>query len=80
MPVKALLYKCENVGKTFKSYFKFFYFYHNIKIKTLLSSKKKFIWTFSIDSTEHRLELFASLLSGKKKLVHNGKVIYKEQK
>jgi len=43
----------------------FFYFY--------FSSKKKLTWKFSIDNKEYRVDLFLSLLSGKKKVLLNGK-------
>lgn len=42
------------------------------------SSKKKYSWKFSIDDKDHTIELFVSSLSGKKKVVHNGRTLREE--
>lgn len=44
----------------------------------MFSSKKKYTWKFSIDDKDHTIELFVSALSGKKKVVHNGRVLREE--
>ncbi|CAK74227.1 unnamed protein product (macronuclear) [Paramecium tetraurelia] len=46
--------------------------------RNIKSSKKKYTWKFSIDDKDHTIELFVSGLSGKKKVVHNGKTLREE--
>lgn len=40
--------------------------------KRLKSTKKQIIWKFRLDSIDHSVELFASMLSGKKKVIRDG--------
>lgn len=42
----------------------------------VFSSKKKYIWRYEIAGKEHRIELEYSLLSGKRKIFQDGKVLY----
>jgi hypothetical protein len=42
--------------------------------KTIKSTKKHFIWEFLLDGKPHKLELYDSRLSGKKKLIKDGQV------
>ncbi|EGR34631.1 hypothetical protein IMG5_005530 [Ichthyophthirius multifiliis] len=44
--------------------------------KRVKMSKKKYVWTFSIDDQNHILEVFVSFASGKRKILHNKKLIY----
>jgi len=48
--------------------------------KHVKKSKRRFLWRFSIDGKEHSVELIVSYLSGKKKVTHNGSVLYEGQK
>jgi len=36
--------------------------------KTIKASKKLFVWKFNIDKKDYTIELFNSMLSGKKKI------------
>ncbi len=47
---------------------------------SLLSTKKKFSWKFSIDSNMHHLEMISSTLSGKKTVLLDMKEIHSEKK
>jgi len=40
--------------------------------KTIKSTKLQYIWRFNLDSKDHTVELFASKLSNKKKVVLDG--------
>lgn len=40
------------------------------------SSKKKYLWKFSIDNVDQEIVLFISSLSGKKEVRHNGRPIH----
>ncbi len=44
--------------------------------KNISSTKKLYIWKFSLDEREYTIELFNSVLSGKKKITQNGQIIY----
>jgi len=48
--------------------------------KHIKKSKRKFTWRFSIDGKEHTIEFYTSVLSGKRKIIHNGSVLYEGQK
>ena len=39
-------------------------------------TKKLFIWKFSLDGKDYTIELYNSMLSGKKKIAQNGQVVY----
>lgn len=41
-------------------------------------SKKHLVWEFTIDDESHRLEMYDSLLSGKKKIIKDNQVIKEE--
>jgi len=43
--------------------------------KTIKSSKKYYIWEFDLSNKLHKVEIFHSKLSGKKKLLLDGKVL-----
>ena len=43
--------------------------------KAIKSTKRKFIWGFTIDGTNHHVELYDSKLSGKKKIVADSQII-----
>lgn len=43
------------------------------------SSKKRFLWTFKIDGVVNTIELVASFVSGKRKVLHNDREIYTEK-
>ena len=59
--VEPISFRVLDVGRNIKS-FPCPYF----------STKKKYIWFFRLNGREHRVELYNSVLSGKKKIVHNG--------
>lgn len=40
--------------------------------KTFKSTKKQYIWRFRLDNKDYTIELFTSVLSGKKKILQNG--------
>lgn len=44
--------------------------------KTIASTKKLFIWKFNLDGKDYTIELYNSMLSGKKKIAQNGQVVY----
>ena len=44
------------------------------------SSKKQYVWRFKLDKQDYTIEMFTSVLSGKKKVVQNGQVIYYDKK
>lgn len=44
--------------------------------KTVKSSKKLFLWKFNLDGKDYSIELYNSMLSGKKKITQNGQIIY----
>jgi len=43
--------------------------------KTIKSSKKCYVWEFVLNGIRHKVEMFHSKISGKKKLVLDGKVL-----
>lgn len=43
--------------------------------KHLKSTKKQYIWKFKLDNVDHTVELFASLFTGKKKIIKDGHLI-----
>ena len=43
--------------------------------ENIFRSKKLYTWRLKIDDTDHTILLFNSLLSGKKKIMHNKKVV-----
>lgn len=47
-------------------------FYNNL----YFSSKKKYIWKFSIDNVDQEIVLLISSLSGKKEVRYNGRPIH----
>jgi hypothetical protein len=47
--------------------------------KTIKSTKKHFIWEFLLDGKTHKIELYDSRLSGKKKLIKDGQVFKEVQ-
>ena len=44
--------------------------------KNIKKSKKRFVYTLRINEKQHTIEIFNSLLSGKIKILHNGKEVY----
>jgi hypothetical protein len=38
------------------------------------------VWRFQLDASDHTLEMFTSILSGKKKIVLNAQVIFYDKK
>ncbi|CAD8207276.1 unnamed protein product [Paramecium octaurelia] len=46
--------------------------------RNIRSSKKKYLWKFSIDDADQEIVLLISSLSGKKEVRHNGRLIYQE--
>jgi hypothetical protein len=40
--------------------------------KNISSTKKLYIWKFTLEEREYTIELFNSVLSGKKKITQNG--------
>lgn len=46
----------------------------------LKKSKSQFIWKLSIDNTLTTIELMCSHFSGKKKVFHDGRIIFELQK
>ena len=43
--------------------------------KAIKSTKRKFRWEFTIEDTNHHVELYDSKLSGKKKVVSDSQII-----
>ena len=43
-------------------------------------SKKLYIWKFNVDNKDYTIELYNSVVSGKKKVVQNGQIIYENNK
>jgi len=39
-------------------------------------TKKLFIWKFNLDNKDYTIELYTSMLSGKKKILQNSQLIY----
>jgi len=52
---------------------------HNVG-KSIKSSKIKYKWDFEVSGKLHQVELFDSKISGKKKVVSNGKVLLEPKK
>ncbi len=48
--------------------------------KRIKSTKKLYIWRFDLDGKKHEVQLYTSVLSGKKKVVHNGRVLFTDKK
>ena len=48
--------------------------------KTIKSTKKQYVWRFRLDNKDFTIELFTSVLSGKKKILQNGQVIFFDSK
>jgi hypothetical protein len=45
----------------------------------LKKSKKQYIWKMSVDGDNHTIEFLDSVLSGKKKIIKNGLVVFERQ-
>jgi hypothetical protein len=72
--ISAQSFDVEEVGKTFKSY-------PNLKSLNLpYRSKKRYTWKVQMDKSAHTIQLFASFISGKRKIVHNGNIVYEGKK
>eukprot|EP00347_Sterkiella_histriomuscorum_P010870 403374607 len=48
--------------------------------KTIKSTKKQYVWRFILDGKNYTIEMFTSVLSGKKKILQNGQIIYFDSK
>jgi hypothetical protein len=48
--------------------------------KTFKGSKKKFTWKFELDGMQHTIEFMVSVITGKKKVFQDGKLVFKQQK
>ena len=48
--------------------------------KTIKSTKKQYIWRFSLKRKDYTVEIFTSVLSGKKKILQNGATMFDEKK
>ena len=46
---------------------------------TIKSSKKKYIWEFSLNGEKHFIDLYESKMSGRRRVVADGKVIFPKQ-
>lgn len=46
----------------------------------LHSTKKQYIWRFKLEGKDYTVEMFTSLLSGKKKILQNGQTIFYDSK
>ena len=44
--------------------------------KRIKASKKKFTWKFSVDSREHTIDMYVSTLTGKRKVLVDGDLVY----
>lgn len=44
--------------------------------KRIKASKKKFTWKFSVDSREHTVDMYVSTLTGKRKVLVDGDLVY----
>jgi hypothetical protein len=43
-------------------------------------TKRRYVWKFELDSETYTIEMFNSVLSGKKKVLLNGKVLIETSK
>lgn len=48
--------------------------------KTIKSTKKQYIWRFKLEGKDYTVEMFTSVLSGKKKILQNGNTIFYDSK
>ena len=64
----AQYFEIKDVGATIKRYL--------FMLIIFVSTKKQYIWRLSIDGKNYQIEAFTSFLSGKKKIVLNGQVIF----
>ncbi len=66
-------FEIREVGKTIKRYDK-------IIVNSFLSSKKQYVWRFKLEGQDFTIEMFTSILSGKKKIIRNGEIIFYDKK
>ena len=48
--------------------------------RLMSSTKKQYIWRFKLEGKDYSVEMFTSVLSGKKKIVQNGQTIFYDSK
>ena len=46
--------------------------------KHIKSTKKLFVWKFNLDKKDYTVELYTSMMSGKKKICQNGQPIFED--
>jgi hypothetical protein len=51
-----------------------------IVYKSNIRTKKHYVWEFTIDDKHHKVEMYDSKMSGKKKVIKDGKVIFEDEK
>mgnify|MGYP000844084397 CR=1 FL=1 len=78
MTIKALSFDVKDIGATVKRYY--FLIQHLLYPTADISTKRQYTWRLSIDGKEHVVQLMISYLSGKRRVIHNGKQIYINQK
>jgi len=66
-------FEIREVGKTIKRY-------NIIIVNSFLSSKKQYVWRFKLEGQDFTIEMFTSILSGKKKIIRNGEIIFYDKK
>lgn len=76
MVVKAIGYEVRDLGKRIKKYFP------QTPSSNLLAyrSKRHFAWRFEINGKPHRVDFTVSFISGKKKLISDGALLYEGKK
>lgn len=81
MSVIPVHFEINEVGKTFKRYCRHPPTKENILSNMVMySTKKQYLWKFKLDGKDFAIEMFNSSLSGKKKILQNGQVIYFDSK
>lgn len=46
----------------------------------IYSTKKQYVWRFKLDNIDYTVEMFTSIMSGKKKILSNGQIIFYDKK
>ena len=77
MSIVPQYFEIREVGKTIKRYLNEGF---PSLVDCVYSTKKQYIWRFKLEGKDYTIEMFTSLLSGKKKIVQNGQVIFFDSK
>lgn len=76
MVIKAIDFKEEEIGESFKMYS------HSTVtgISHIFRTKKRYLWVFEIDGKQHNVELHHSIITGRIRVFSNGLVLYDESR